>query len=262
MTVGLLDLFSGWGVSFMLIVTRLAAMMYGFPFFGSPAIPVKVRVIILMLLSFLILPMAGVEGMGDDWGLGMLALQMGKETFLGLMIGFGTKFMFEAFSLAGTFAGRGMGFAMADLIDPISAAPQSMVGQFWTLVAILFFISVDGHHFLIKLMVENFERIPLGDAIFPQRTGEIIVRGSSVMYQTALKLAAPALLLMLMIDVGMALLARAMPKLQIFFIALPLKLFVGVYALIVSLQLFQAVFASMYDEFREFLVVLMESMVG
>jgi len=73
-------------------------------------------------------------------------------------------------------------------------------------------------------------------------------------------LAAPALMLTLMMDVGVAVLARAMPRLQIFFVALPLKLFVGIFALVISMQLFQAIFATMLIDFQDYLIRLLETM--
>ncbi len=262
MNVAILDLFSGWGISFMLVLARVSAMMYAFPFFGSPAIAARIRILITLMLSFMLLPVVGVEGLGLDWSLGRLALGTGRELIIGLMVGFGTKFMFEAFSLAGTFAGRQMGFAMAELVDPVTSAPQSMVGQFWALVAILFFLAVDGHHFLIRLMLQNFYLIPLNTGAPQPETGRMLIEGSNEMFRLALKLAAPALILTLMMDVGVGVLSRAMPRFQVFFVVLPLKLIVGIFALVVSLQLFQALFSAVYAEFQEYMITLLGSMRG
>ena len=244
----------------MLVLTRLSAMIYAFPFFGSPAITGRVKIMITLVLSFMILPQIGIDGLGLDWGLGRLTLSLGRELALGLVVGFGSKFMFEAFTLAGTFAGRQMGFSMADLIDPVTSAPQSMIGQFWALLAILMFLAVDGHHFLVRLMIHNFQIIPLGTGLLRPATGRLLITGSSDMFQLALRLAAPALMLTLMMDVGMAILARAMPRFQIFFVALPLKLYVGIFSLVVTLQLFQALFTSVLADFQEYLVELLATM--
>ncbi len=262
MNLSILDLLSGWGVSFMLVLTRVSAMIYAFPFFGSPAIAARVRILITLVISFMLLPMVGVEGLGFDWNLGRLALGIGRELAIGLIVGFGTRFMFEAFSLAGTFAGRQMGFAIAELVDPVTSAPQSMVGQFWALVAILLFLAVDGHHFLIRLLVQNFQIVPLNTGVLQPATGQMLITGSTEMFRLALKLAAPAIILTLMVDVGVGFLSRAMPRLQVFFVALPLKLIVGIFALVVSLQLFQALFSTVYNEFQEYVVTLLATMRG
>jgi len=246
----------------MLVVTRIAALTYSLPFFGSPAITSRVRIMIALSLSFMILPMAGQENLGQDWSMGVLVLHIARETGIGLALGYGAKFFFEAFTLAGTFAGRQMGFAMSDLVDPITSVPQSMVGQFWALVAILFFLAIDGHHFLVRLMLENFNVVPLATGGITPQTGQLLITGSNEMFRIAIRLAAPALILTMMLDVGMAVLTRAMPKLQIFFVALPLKLLVGVFALIVSLQLFQAVFVTMVNESQAYLLDILSSLRG
>lgn len=262
MNLSILDLLSGWGVSFMLVLTRVSAMIYAFPFFGSPAIVTRVRILIALVISFMLLPVVGVEGLGFDWNLGRLALGVGRELAVGLIVGFGTKFMFEAFSLAGTFAGRQMGFAIAELVDPVTSAPQSMVGQFWALVAVLLFLAVDGHHFLVRLLVQNFQLVPLNTGVLQPASGRMLITGSTEMFHLALKLAAPAIMLTLMVDVGVGVLSRAMPRLQVFFVALPLKLVVGVFALVVSLQLFQALFSTVYNEFQEYVATLLATLRG
>ena len=262
MNLSIIDLLSGWGVSFMLVLTRVSAMIYAFPFFGSPAITMRVRIAFTLVISFMLLPLVGVEGLGFDWNLGRLALGIGRELAVGLIVGFGTKFMFEAFSVAGTFAGRQMGFAMAELVDPITSAPQSMVGQFWALVAILLFLAVDGHHFLIRLLMQNFQLVPLNTGMLQPASGRMLIAGSTEMFRLALRLAAPAMILALMMDVGVGVLTRAMPRLQVFFVALPLKLVVGVFDLVVSLQLFQALFSVMYNEFQEYVATLLATVRG
>ena len=153
-----------------------------------------------------------------------------------------------------------MGFAMSDLIDPVTSVPQSLVGQFWALVAILFFLAIDGHHFLVRMMLENFNVVPLSTGGLSPQTGRLLIDGSNEMFRLAIRLAAPALILTMMLDIGMAVLTRAMPKLQIFFVALPLKLLLGIFALVVSLQLFQAIFVTMVNEYQSYLVNILTSL--
>jgi flagellar biosynthetic protein FliR len=260
MNIGLIDLFTTWSVSLVLIMVRVSAMFFAFPFFGSPAIATRIRIMIALVVCFVLLPMVGVQDLGQNWGLGRLVLAVGSELIVGLTVGYGSKFMFEAFTVAGTFAGRQMGFAMADLVDPVTAAPQSMVGQFWALVAVLFFLSLDGHLFLIRLIMRNYEIVPLATGTLQPATGRTLILGYTGIFEIALRLAAPALLLTMMMDIGIAIMSRAMPRLQIFFVALPLKLFVGVFSLVVSLQLFQAIFSELFIDFQEYLARLLTTM--
>ncbi len=260
MNIGLIDLLASWNIAFLLILIRVSAMFFAFPFFGSPAIAPRIRIMITIVVCFVLLPMVGVQDLGQNWGLGRLVLAVGSELTVGLTVGYGSKFMFEAFTVAGTFAGRQMGFAMADLVDPVTAAPQSMVGQFWALVAVLFFLALDGHIFLIRLIMQNFEIVPLATGSLKPATGRALISGYTKIYEIALRLAAPALLLTMMMDVGIAIMSRAMPRLQIFFVALPLKLFIGVFSLVVSLQLFQAIFADLFFDLQEYLTRLLATM--
>lgn len=262
MNLTVFDLLAGWGISFMLILTRIAALTHSFPFFGSSAITPRLRIMIALSLTFFILPLAGQEHLGHDWSLGLIVLHLARETGIGLVLGFSAKFLFEAFTLAGTFAGRQMGFAMSDLIDPITSVPQSLIGQFWALVAILFFLALDGHHFLVRIMLENFNVVPLTQGRLNPATAELLIDGSTDMFRLALRLAAPALIITMMLDIGMAVLSRAMPRFQIFFVSLPLKLIVGVFALVVSLQLFQALFVTIMADYEVFLIDVLISLRG
>ena len=262
MNLTVFDLLAGWGISFMLILTRIAALTHSLPFFGSAAITSRLRVMIALSMSFFVLPLAGQEHLGHNWSLGVLVLHLARETSIGLVVGYGAKFLFESFTLAGTFAGRQMGFAMSNLIDPITSVPQSLIGQFWALVAILFFLALDGHHFLVRIMMENFNLVPLTTGSFSPATAQLLIDGSNNMFRLALRLAAPALIITMMLDVGMAVLSRAMPRFQIFFVTLPLKLIVGVFALVVSLQLFQALFVTIVADYEVFLIDILISLRG
>ena len=262
MTFTLVDSLAGWGVSFALVFIRTGTMLFAFPLFGSPAINVRLRTMLAVTFTFILLPVVGVPQLGIDWGLLEVVLAIAREVGVGLLLGLGTKFMFEAFALAGIFVGRQMGFGMSELIDPVTANPQSMVGQFWSLVAILMFIALDGHHFLIQILTQNYSVIPLGGAVMRAEAGQLLIAGTSRMFVLALQLGAPALMITFMMSVAVGVMNRAMPRLQVFFILLPLKLFIGIIAILISLQLFQTIFAVLMSESQDFVMSLLAAIRG
>jgi flagellar biosynthetic protein FliR len=149
-----------------------------------------------------------------------------------------------------------------NVIDPNSENNQPVIGNFWLLVILTFFLVTNSHHFLVEILFYNFKAIPLNQATFSPAAGQQIVYGGSMIFELAVKFAAPMMILMLMTDVAIAFAARVMPQLNIFFISLPLKIGVGIFMLLVSLKIFQSMFGYIYENFESFLMDLIAGVKG
>ena len=109
-------------------------------------------------------------------------------------------------------------------------------------------IPYKGHLFLIETMVRHFEIIPLGLNQLSDQTGQAIISGGSMMFLKGLQFAAPAMIMLLLIDTGIGFMARVMPQMNIFFVALPIKIGVGIIMLIFSVNIFQSMFDVIFND--------------
>ncbi len=247
----LVDNLRAWTPNFMLMFTRLAAMVLTLPVISYPVISPRIRIFIALGLTLLLFPMftptTPVPG-----SLGGLVLAVGREALVGLTIGFGTKMIFESLHMAGSFVGRQMGLEMAQVMDPTTLHQVPMLSQFWLLVVIMMFLAVDGHHLLIGVVVRSFNLIPVGGGFFPPALGRSIVNGGSMTFSLALRFAAPVMTLLLLVDTAIALVARVMPQMNVFFVTLPLKIGAGLFGLVISLDIFQLFFDMFYSDLISF----------
>jgi len=201
---------------------------------------------LILSLAVLIYPLLNHPTIVID-SLPQLIFYVGKELFTGMIIGVGARVIFEALNMAGSFVGRQMGLAIANVMDPTSRQQIPVISQFWFLLMIVFFLSVNGHYLLVETLFKNFQMIPIGGAVFSPEAGEAIVQSGTTAFRISLNLAAPAMVFLLLVDTAIALVARVMPQMNIFIITLPLKIATGIFILIISVDIFQLLYDSVYE---------------
>jgi len=247
---GLPDQIQNWLPSTMLVFVRLSAMMIIMPIFGFSTVAPRIRITLSVILTFLIAPIVGENFHTEYTSTAVLLVDVMREIMIGLIVGFGARIIFEAFTLAGGFVSFQMGLAIMNVLDPNSGNNAPVIGNFWLMVIITFFVVTNSHHFLVEVIYYNFEAIPLNEAKFDPATGEYLIRAGSLLYELAVRFAAPMMILMLLADVAIAFSARVMPQLNIFFISLPMKLGVGIFMVLMSLKIFQSMFGYIYNNFE------------
>lgn len=245
-----------WMPLYMLIFARISAMVSSLPILGYNTVPVRVRLAIGFIITLLIAPLLADSYSLSYTSMGVLVLDVIREIMIGLLIGFGARLIFEGFSMAGSFIGLQMGMAIMNVFDPTSQQQQPIISNFWLMIIIIFFLVTESHHFLIRTLFFNFQEVPLAGAVFRPVIGETMVNGGRLIFDLALRFAAPVMIFLLIIDVAVAFMARVMPQLNIFFISLPMKIGTGILLLVISLQIFQTLFAYIYTELEMFVSTL------
>ena len=247
---------------YMLVFTRLSAMLMTLPIFSYPMISGRVRVTFALLLTVIIGSVLTMDTVPPVTSLWLLTGLMAKEVVIGMIIGFGARMIFEGFSIAGGIVGLQMGMGIANVMDPTSREQIPIITQFWLPIMVLFLLLMDGHHFFIETFFGSFQMIPLGMGELSPNSGESIVRGGSRIYDIGIRFAAPSMAFLLLFDAGVGFMARTMPQLNVFFITLPLKIFSGLIMLIISLSIFQILFDSVYHDIIEFTGILIRQLSG
>ena len=170
--------------------------------------------------------------------LGLVPLTF-KEVLIGLFLGFNAKFMFESFQFAGRLISTQMGLGMANLVDPDNGQPVTPFGNIYSFMAIVFFLSLNGHHFMISALYKSFELAPVYsvDLLHPMAKIKMMTMFNGI-FAIGIKLAAPVMATLFLIEVCMAIMARVVPKMNIFFIGMPIRLAVGTLVVIASFPMF------------------------
>jgi len=246
--------------AYMLVFARISALVITLPIFSYSQVSNKIRVMLAFTLTIIIGPLVISEFVVEFRSVLELVMYTAREIFIGLLIGFGARLIFEGFSLAGGFIGMQMGMAIMNVFDPTHEEHQPIISNFWLLVVMVFFLVTNSHHFLIETLFQNFKMVKLGTATLKAGVGQTVVSGGSIIYDLALKFAAPSLIFLLSVDVAIAFMARVMPQLNIFFVSLPLKIGVGIVLLIVSLRIFQGLFSFIINEMEVFVYMIVKGL--
>ena len=219
---------------FILVLARVSPMFLLAPIFSSRMLPARARGVIAVAISFGLAPLAlhghtiSLDGM-------TLAGLIGKEILVGLAYSFALAAVFAAISVAGSLLDTAMGFSFGSLIDPITGTQSPILTQLYAMVGVLVFIAIDGDHWMIEGLARSYQLIPV--TRFPSVNA--LVGGADKafvsIFGSAIELAAPVLLAVLLTDCAMGLVARVMPQLNVFAVGFPAKIAVGLLVMGISL---------------------------
>ncbi len=247
--------------AFVLTFVRLSGLMIALPVLSYPMVTTRLRIALAVMMSFILFPTLEQSTVVFTSNLGLF-VAVAKELIIGLMLGVGTRIIFESFSWAGAVIGRQMGIAMANVMDPTSGTQIPIVSQFWLLIVVTYFFAVNGHQMLFETLYRNFETVPVGTAIISNTSGRLLLNTGAIAFLNAFQFSAPAIVFLLLVDTAIAFTARILPQMNIFMVTLPLKITTGLIVLIISLDMFAMLFDIVYQGIQEHIFNTLHSFKG
>ena len=245
--------------SLLFIFSRVAAIILFAPILGSAQVPARLKVGLALVFSVMIFPMVPIESLPEPRGLFDLAIHIATDAAIGLAIAFAVRLIFTAVQVAGTMVDFQMGFGVVNVIDPQTQAQVSITAQFQNILAVLIFLASDAHHFIIGAVVQSFDLINLAQVDFSNVTPELILRYFSSMFVVAIKIAAPIMAILFFLSVGLGLVARTVPQMNVFIVGFPLQIGVGLLMVALAMPFFSLVLQNQISELPARLAGLMRS---
>jgi len=220
-----------WRLAF--VMTRIGAAMFAAPLFGAAGVPAQIRVIAAGAVAVMVCAWTPVAAPSDLLSLaGMVGVA--GEVLVGLALGFVLQFAFAAPLIAAEVIGGGMGLSMASTVDPNSGTQSPALGQYFTVVVTLVFLALGGHLQWIGLVVDSYRVFPPGHTwLGPDRFAEV-AHFAGAMFATAVAMALPVAMVLLIVQVVTGVLSRSAPALNLFALGLPAGVLAGIAALIVA----------------------------
>ena len=219
-------------LSFAMVMTRISAFFLIAPVFGTPSIPVTIKVSATIFLSVFFSLINPTIAAAHQAPAIQAILLLGSEATYGLALGIIASVLFSTVQLAGRIAEDQMGLTMAEILDPLTGEQGLPVATLLELIFTIAFLAANGHHLLLKALHKSFELFPPGKIpSIATLTGNIF-EATAMMLAASLQLAAPILAALLMLMVILAILARLVPDMDIFFISFPLRIALGFVMLI------------------------------
>ncbi|WP_093665380.1 flagellar biosynthetic protein FliR [Sphingomonas gellani] len=217
-----------WAVIFVMV--RIGAAFITAPVFGAVTIPLTVRVSAAGAIAFLVLGTHRIVPPAQVFGVATF-VAVAAEAVIGLAIGFVLQTAFAAPLVASELVGASMGINFASAMDPMNGRPSPALGQFFTVMLTLLFLSVDGHLVLVEMLVKSYDAMPPGAAWLDARHLKNIALFGGYTFVAGLLLALPVGFLLLCLNLVVGMMSRAAPSLNLFAVGLPASLTVGVIAL-------------------------------
>ncbi|HPU88770.1 MAG TPA: flagellar biosynthetic protein FliR [Spirochaetota bacterium] len=224
---------------FLLILVRMSSMIFIAPFFSSALIPLRLKVLMSFLITLVIFPVVASTGYTLPGGMGEYALLVIQEITIGIFIGFLVAIIFAAYQLAGQFFAVQIGFGINEVIDPLAEVSIPLIGQLQNLVALLIFLAINGHHFMIKAVYRSYELAPVFSLAAKASQGyfNFLLHSFSGMFVVALKIALPVVATIFLVTVSLGVLAKAAPQMNIMMLGFPFKIAVAFGILVLTTPL-------------------------
>lgn len=221
---------------FVLVFFRCAGLMLSAPLFGSAKIPRRVKVMFALVLA------AGlVHGVAAPPQMPAsnlhLAVAIGGELVFGLAMGLSLSLAFVAVNWAGEIIGQQMGFNLAETMDPQFGQQGSLVGDMYFMLSLVIFLCVRGHHAMVQGLADSFKALPLLSAGLTESVFALLLDLLTAATVLAMKVAAPMLVTMLVVDLALGFIGKTMPQINVMNAGLTLRAGIGMAVLVAGLAL-------------------------
>lgn len=205
---------------------RIGAFVMVMPLVGSAFVPATARLLIGIALTVVVspvLPPYPTPGILSLAGLILIA----QEIIVGIAMGFAVQLLFDAITLGGQAIAMSMGLGFAVFLDSARGVNVPVLGQFFLILGMLIFLSVDGHLALIGLIAQSFDLLPISDGGLSLPAIGMLLEWSSQVFVLALKIALPALAALIIVNLSFGVMSRAAPTLNLFAVGFPVAMLLG-----------------------------------
>jgi flagellar biosynthetic protein FliR len=212
--------------AFFLVLARIGPLFVVAPLFSSKMIPVRARGVAAVALAVGMSPLALKGGKVPTDALSLAGL-IGKEALVGFAFAFAISVLFAAVSVAGSFLDTLIGFSYGGLVDPVNGNQSSVLSQLYTLVGVMVFIAIGGDSWMIQGLAKTYDLVGLTDM---PAIGALVGGAQhtfSTIFLSAVEIAAPVLIALIITDAGFGVVSRVMPQLNVFAVGFPAKVLVG-----------------------------------
>ena len=205
---------------------RIGAFLMVMPLIGSSFTPVRVRLLLAVVLTIAIAPTVPPVATRDVLSVAGLVTMI-QEIGIGVAMGFLVQLVFDAIALGGQVIGMSMGLGFAVFVDKTSGVSVPVLGQLFLMLAMLVFLSLDGHLAMIQLLAESFRAWPMSEGGLTLPILSELLTWTSQLFVFALKIALPAITALLVVNLSFGIMSRAAPTLNLFAVGFPVAMLLG-----------------------------------
>ncbi|MCF7982553.1 MAG: flagellar type III secretion system protein FliR [Pseudomonadales bacterium] len=226
---------------------RVSAFFMAMPVIGTQLVPMRVRLGLSVVVTLVVAPLLPIMPRVD--GLSLTAyLLIGQQVLLGVVMAFVLQLLFQIFIVAGQMISYQMGLGFASIADPVNGVSVAVLSQFYLMLTMLLFLSMNGHLVVIDVLVESFRVIPVSMTPFDVGILWQIASWGAWMFSSAVIIALPAVTALLVVNFSFGIMNRAAPQLNIFSLGFPFAMLFGLLIVYISLSGFLPQYQGIAEE--------------
>jgi flagellar biosynthesis protein FliR len=237
-----------FAAAFALVMARVGTLVMLMPGIGDRTIPARMRLTFALLLSLMFIPIVRPVLPPLAGGIEPLVQLILLEVLIGLMIGTAVRITLLAMQLAGTVVAQQMALSFSSTVDPTAGVQNPTIATFLVLVATALIFAFDLHHLSIRGMHDSYAMFMPGEAPPVGDAAQLILKVFASAFKAGIQISAPFLVFAIVFNLGLGILSRLMPQLQIFFLAMPASIMLGTLILAVSIGVMMNVFLRQFAE--------------
>lgn len=245
---------------FFLVVVRIGAIVMTMPVFRSQSIPILFKLGLAFAISMALFSILQLEPVPVFNHIFPFAIGVIGELMIGISIGLSIRLVFAGIQIAGQLAGYQMGLAIANVMDPSTSQQLPILSQFNQLFAMLLLLVTNAHHVFLRALAVSYRLVPPFGFHFSNSLMQQIVDLGGKMFVIAVQVGAPVIAALLLISVAFGLIARTVPQMNVFIVAMPLKIGVGLLFLGFSLPYLSTYLNSLFRGLSKNIFILLKAM--
>jgi flagellar biosynthetic protein FliR len=230
------------GASFLLVFARAGTMVMLLPGLGEQNISARLRLTIALILAAVLLPLHRDAYHIDTSALGPVVVLLVEEIIIGAVLGLTARLTISALEVAGSVIAQQLGLGFVTAVDPTQGEQGVIVGNFLTMLGITLFFATDMHYLVIAALNDSYTLFEPGEVLATGDVAALMTKTVSGAFRIGIQLSSPFLVFGLVFNLGLGLLSRLMPQMQVFFVALPLSILLGLLFLVLVLGAMMGLF--------------------
>jgi flagellar biosynthesis protein FliR len=213
--------------AFLLTFARIGAMVMLLPGIGEMSVPSRVRLTMALVLTAILLPAHQKAYVVDLKAIGPVLLVLFQELLVGAVLGLTARLAISCLQVAGSVVAQQLGLGFVTAVDPTQNQQGLLVGNFLTVLGVTLIFATDMHHLVIAALNDSYTIFQPGEIPLVGDMAQHVTRIIATSFRIGIQLSAPFLVFGLLFNLGLGVLSRLMPQLQVFFIGLPLSILLG-----------------------------------
>jgi flagellar biosynthetic protein FliR len=228
--------------AFMLVFARIGAMLMLLPGLGELTISTRFRLTMAVVLTAIMLPLHRDAYHVDLHSIGPVLVMLGEEMLIGALLGMTARLTIAALQITGSVVAQQLGLGFVTAVDPTQGEQGVLIGNFLTMLGVALLFATNLHYLVIAALDESYSLFSPGEIPLTGDMAALVTRTFSGAFRVGIQLSAPFLVFGLLFNLGLGLLSRLMPQMQVFFVGVPLSILVGFIILFLVLAAMMGVY--------------------